>query len=354
MPGAEIEYFSTTYGCKWIPGVVSSFDANADTYCLSLQSRAEPVYIPAEAVPQKIRAAKGGLSAQAFMVGDHVEYFSVSCGSKWVPGFVQSFNSEAGTYHVKFTNPVGEAPKALPENIRSAKVRAAQAQAFMPNDKVEYFSATMGGKWIPGVVQSFNPESSTYHLNMIPRGHVPEAAAEKVRAARQSSGPCPVAVPAEHDSKTAAFMLGQAVYYCSKSLGKLVPGVVQSFNPQTNTYFLNLIPCGQVPQAAAENTRIRGRRLLAEDEAKPRPDAKQGWFELEDLEVWPKEKKIPSKDPHSKTKKRKAKVSFADEKGRRLEEVHFQDEVKNKSSEASHAHCIGGTSWIIIDQVPWE
>jgi hypothetical protein len=316
-------------GDKWLLAVVQSFNPQTNTYCLSLVTQAwtHQGQVP-QAAADKVRAA--------FIPGEKVEYYSVTKGNKWLSAVIQSFSSTTDTYCLNLM-PQGQVPQAAPEKIRAARGVAPQVQAFMPGDKVEYCSATMGCKWVPGVVQSFNPQTNTYRLNLIPQGHARQAAAEKVRAARDQGQSA--VVPVTNVPQMQAFMIGEMVEYCSATMGgQWVPGVVQSFNSQTNTYCLNLIPFGQVPLAAPQ--KIRGHRLLAVDEAV----STQGWKELEDFEVWPEEKKIP------RTRKSQSRVSFADEKGLELEEVHCVEEVK-KSAEASFAHCIGGTHWIIIDQV---
>merc|ERR1712224_722268 len=85
-------------------------------------------------------------------------------------------NDKTHTCCVKLTSQGRLIPEAAPEKLR--------AVAFQPGDNVEYWSESMGKKWIPAKVQSFNPQKDTYCLNLLDGRQAFDAAPEKVRAAR--------------------------------------------------------------------------------------------------------------------------------------------------------------------------
>jgi len=152
-------------------------------------------------------------------------------GEKWLSATEQSFNPREGDGKVVQGTVVG-----VPSKWGVMCKGAANVQAFMPGDRVEYRSKSMGGKWLPGVVQSFNDQTNTYFLNLISGAQVPEATPQKLRKV--------------------AFQPGDKVESWSKSMGeKSLSATEQSFNPQTDTHCLNLIDGRQAFTAAPEKVR---------------------------------------------------------------------------------------------------
>merc|ERR1719321_1942960 len=174
---------------------------------------------------------KGAANVQAFMPGDRVEYRSKSMGGKWLPGVVQSFNDQTNTYFLYLISGQ-QVPEATPQKLRKV--------AFQPGDKVKSWSESMGEKWLSATEQSFNPREGD--------GKVVQGTVVGV--------PSNWGVMCKGAANVQAFMPGDRVEYRSKSMGgKWLPGVVQSFNDQTNTYFLNLISGAQVPEATPQKLR---------------------------------------------------------------------------------------------------
>jgi hypothetical protein len=199
-------------------------------------------------------------------------------------------------------------------------------------------------------------------MKATPRRQVPQAAPEQVQAA-QGGDSKKAAVPVANGAQVQAFKPGDKIEYCSKSTGgQWISGMVQSFNPQSNTYCLNFWnPQGQVPQAKPKKMRAAqvGDSSVAKPPVTSVPQSQafisgdkveqevpwttaefkkwlqatissQGWLEIADFEVWPEEKKIPStrKNQSSNEAVVSREVNFADEKGLSLASVHLVEEVK--------------------------
>jgi len=380
MPGEMVEYYSSTFfPDPWVPGVVQSFDPQTNTYFLNLMLHGN---VP-QASPKRIRPAeemeeddeddseeeekeeKEGEPSGAFVQGDRVEYLTEE--GQWIPGVVQRFFPWTNTYWLNLI-PHGYVAKAAALKVRAAQGRGfAQLQTFVPGDTVEYRSASLG-EWVPGVVKSFDPQTSTYCLKLFSQGdvpkdaHVPKAAPGKIRPL-----------------KSGLFKPGAKVEYWSESCGgKWFPGEVQCFNPVTNTYFLNLDNKGQIPRATPAKIRAideqdeedQSYQELLEDEEEEEEQEKNGsgeraedrgeieekkhtprrsmlllpldqgvstmtragwnlswsWLELDDF-VWPEVRKIRK----TRTRKCQSRVAFADEKGLPLAEVRYVEEVKKST-----------------------
>jgi hypothetical protein len=95
--GYDVEYFSASWGNRWIPAVVRGFEQGK--YVLDVNPSADP---------SKVRAA----SKAQFAVGCDVEYFSASYGNRWIPAVVRGF--EQGNYVLDVN------PSADPSKVRAA------------------------------------------------------------------------------------------------------------------------------------------------------------------------------------------------------------------------------------------